>query len=814
MGSSDEISIALDRFGVGNAARSGDWAGIRLRLRDNGTRQRQVLIRVSLTDPDGDVPAYELERTLNPGVEQGEWVYPRLSFRFRPGDAITVSVHEAIESGEQGFQAGRVLGRKALVPPGGAVRDATEGLIGVLGQRALGLLRYQHATEEGGGGDGNSAPWHPYAHERTQILVGITPSDLPDRWMGLAPMSALVWGQGEVSELRGERAKALRDWIRRGGHLVVILPPVGQTWSNPASNELHDLMPLVAVQRQEGVDLTPYRPLLNSGVRRGGAAFPRTGIVHTFRVLPDAKPAEAMPILNGPDGRCVVVRRLVGAGAITLVGLDLNQTALAQGDNIDAEVFWHRVLGRSGRYSESQTGEPHLRAQRLPVQRHPWAYDDDVARLIVHEGRAAAGVLAGFIVFAGYWLLAGPVGYAWLKSRGWSHHSWVAFGGLMLVFTGIAWGGASLLRPGKAQGRHLTFVDHIYGQDLQRARLWASVLVPWYGPATFEVEGAGEEGRPLSAIVPWDAPEDDSAWSGFPDSRTYTIQTRRPDRISFPMRSTSKVIQVDWAGGPSWEMPLPTGPDGHGSGMLTLNEGWSRKPGESLLTGTLVHNLPGTLREVTLIVVRSQMPLRAGRIEATPLVVANAFSLPDWPARTPIDLGVMTKVGDGSTSEGANLIQWLNRLRPEFGTGTMIGMGGPSPASDPAGVNDRLAGLAVFPLLPSPNVDDVMRVEYVAQRRVAHTWDLGRWFTQPCVIIIGHLTEAGERGQVGRNAPSPVPLKLDGEPLLLAGRTVVRWVYPLPAVPPAFQETAVKERAPDGTSSEQPVPAEATGGGS
>ena len=56
--------------------------------------------------------------------------------------------------------------------------------------------------------------------------------------------------------------------------------------------------------------------------------------------------------------------------------------------------------------------------------------------------------------------------------------------------------------------------------------------------------------------------------------------------------------------------------------------------------------------------------------------------------------------------------------------------------------------------------------------------DLGAWFTQPCLIVIGHIESgptptpvfvggSGEGGEVGATeAPS-------------VGRTVVRWIYPL-----------------------------------
>lgn len=789
-----EISITLDKFGVGDVARRGDWAGIRLLLKDNTSKQRSVLVRVSCLDPDGDQPTYELERTLNPGVEQKEWVYVRLPFRSVASDTLVVSIYESVvDEATRRVVPGRLLARRAVSPNQGSIRDATEGLIGVVGNRPLGLLRYQYEATDSGATITDT--WHPLGHEKTQIATGITALDLPDRWMGLAPMEALVWGMEDSSQwnptqLTGERARAVREWVERGGHFIIILPRVGQTWSDPTSNELHDMMPVVAVQRNENVDLEPYRPLVNSREKRG-VAWPRSGVVHTFRKIPEAEAADAMEILNGPDGRCVVVRRLVGAGAVTLVGLDLNQTALAQGDLIDAEVFWHRVLGRRGRLVEPTREGPGR--VRLGNARTPTVYDDVVSGQIVQGGRAAVGVLAGFVMFVAYWLVAGPLGFMILKSRGHSKHAWVGFTGVTLLFTGLAWGGASLLRPGRVEGRHLTFVDHVFGQPTQRARVWSSILIPWYGTASIEVAGGGTD-RSLNSIVAWDAPGDESSWSGFPDSRGYIVDTRKPDRITVPTRSTSKVIQADWAGGPAWKMPIPTGPDGKGSGELTLNPDWQRRGNSALLTGTLVHELPGPLRDVTLIVVQRQSTLRPARadlstLDPAPLLVASAFSLTDWEPLVPLDLAKKTTVADATGSQGAPLALWLNTLKPAL-SGTMYPGTIPDVSNDKSKATEYLTTLAVFPYLPPPNLEDNSTYEYAAQRRSTHGWDVSRWFTQPCIIIIGHLG-TGPDEAIG----SPVPLRVDGEEFPLSGRTVIRWVYPLPTNPPQFPTTEAEAPA-------------------
>ena len=480
--SGSEVQIQLDKFGVGNMARKGDWAGIRLKIQDTSAKQRELLIRVDGQDSDGDTPQFVREFTSNPGVWQNEWAYVRLPFGFEGG--LSASVYEAIEvSGRSdeyptGYKAGRRLGYMPISPMGGSILKATDGIIGMLGTRELGLQLYY------GGANSTGEAWHPQGHERSAIAMGITPADLPDRWMGLRQFDAIVWGQGDPAELRGDRAVALRDWVKRGGHLIIILPGVGQTWTNANSNDLIDIMPAVSVSRKEVEDLSGYRDLIMRKPQKGEdkRQFPKSGVVHTFKPQPDAQPGEAMRILNNPEGECIVARRLVGAGEVTLIGLDLNQTAFSQFHTVDADVFWHRILGRRGDLEEPKStanGRPNY--LQMMNQRRPYLYDQDIPGEVSKSGPAAGGVLVGFVVFVAYWLLAGPVGFGLLKFRKWTQHAWVAFVLAAAAFTAVSWTGATMLRPSAVEAKHLTFLDHVYGQPIQRARMWANLMIPWYG---------------------------------------------------------------------------------------------------------------------------------------------------------------------------------------------------------------------------------------------------------------------------------------------------------------------------------------------
>ena len=101
--------------------------------------------------------------------------------------------------------------------------------------------------------------------------------------------------------LRAAGADAIAEWVRRGGHLVIVVPADGGGWTSPGG-ALAPLLPDVEFVRREGVDLGAYRPLLTSSET---APLPDGAILHELRVR-DA--SDATPILVGPGGAPVVVR--------------------------------------------------------------------------------------------------------------------------------------------------------------------------------------------------------------------------------------------------------------------------------------------------------------------------------------------------------------------------------------------------------------------------------------------------------------------------------------------------------------------------
>lgn len=790
-----EITITCPWFGVGGVVRPGDWAGLRLAINDSAGKQREVLIQIISKDPDGDTLLYTESVTTNPGVSLPLWMYVRLPYSFTQGSYLQVAAFAAVEeaAAAQGgagprwtYGAGRLLGRHTIQPRQVVYR--TDGLLGVAGSRIMGLGKYSGVSNQS---------YLPAAHERSEIVIRLDPEILPDRWQGLEPFGAVVWNEPSPASLTTERAQAIREWVMRGGHLVVVLPRVAQIWTDEVNNPLYDIVPKVRVVRRENVDLNPYRHLIVKTPRGmpppPPVVMPTAEILQTFVPLEGAAPDEAITILAGmpkpanpAEREVLVVRRLVGTGKVDLVGIDVASQWMTQRGLPDPELFWNRILGRRG----EQFTEAEMRAAAAGLRGRnfnrdgPVTLDRDLPNLTSQNSSAAVGVLLGFVVFISYWLVAGPLGYAVLRKTGQAKHGWLAFAAAAGLFTAVAWGGARAIRPAEVRAQHVTFLDHVYGQPIQRARSWVSLMIPEYGDATVSVlDPAARPPMGLqNLIIPWEYEGGDS--QGFPDAREYRVDSKSPDQITFPTRSTVKQFQIDWAGGPRWGMPRPIGAGDQGpesEPRITVEQSGR----ETALRGVLSHDMPAPLTDVV-IVVNQGLKDFAESLHApgfNPLLAnVKAVKLAgSWNPGEPLDLGTAVNLNlrDATGKDIVAGEAFLKDLSEKVGpvdNDQSLTAGGRE--------LDRLLALAFFSQLEPPDTSSdssFQRASRWYQRKASHGWDLGSWFSQPCVIIVGRLSGDGV---------SPVsPWVSTGgafRETRNSGTTIVRWVYPLQASPPSI----------------------------
>ncbi|MFG0245335.1 MAG: DUF4350 domain-containing protein [Phycisphaerales bacterium JB052] len=790
-GQGDEIQLNVANFGIGGLAREGEWAGVQVQMQDLGSSSRDVVLRLEIPDEDGDLTQYDRVVTANPGVVQSFWLYCWLPFR-SAGSEFTLKAFEAIDQGgsdnpaEIGFRAGRMLGSFQIYNP--QIQPGSVGLLGVLGTYQLGLEQYGYTI--------SANPWMLFGHELQRTSSGLTIDNLPDRWQGLRSLDSIVWSTAttashDPSRLTPEKARAIREWVQRGGHLVVVLQSSGDPWYL-GSHPLRTILPAIETpKRLEGVNLEQYRTLITEDAE---ATMPANAVVYSFTPTSDAEQYEAIPVLKGRDGETVVTRRLLGSGMVTVVGLPLSHGQLRRVGAPDPEAFWHRVLGLRGdvkrldQMNQQENGD---------VQRRSLlSFDEGISRAISKTGTAVQGVFFGVVVFVLYWVIAGPLGYAFLKHRKLTQHAWVAFVVSIAGFTTIAWLGATAMRPKRANISHLTFIEQVAGQDIQRTRSFFSAMLPSYGEATLSTidpengSGFGVQDS-TNLLIPWGSPDTGSVLGGgFPDNSGYRVQARSPAALTVPTRATVKSFMSDWAGDSGWGMPYVV------SDLGAIEEARLTVDG-LVVSGQVAHNLPAPLKDVRVFVISREVPInRVGqefgrRMIAQATVYAPSFGDLGWEPGKAIELRDITSLD----SSGRRQLQ-----QNYFETAVRYGVDNSGLTSNRGTLTDRLvAGRFISQFEPprfgAATSDPVG--DRLATRRVMHGWDLGRWFTQPAIIITGVI-------EVGKDNASddamPTPVWINGKRVPATGTTVVTWIYPLEPAPPEYPvfERSGEELTPDG----------------
>ncbi len=773
------VDVQLDLFGAGSSYRPGDPVGIRLELTSSLDEPTPVVVQWEVPNAEGDIAELSRSATLTPGVPTLVWVYGELPSNAQPSSVWSVRVFE-----ERNGRRRRELGAGRIAPTGATYVPDYVGLIGVVGSGSMGLVDY------GSPGGAWSRPHPPGANESTQV-VGLTPKELPDRWFGLAQFEAIAWGAALPQELGLDAADSLREYVRRGGHLIIDLPLAGNPWGLGTVGQTYfdDLLPTSAPRNDEGVKLSDLMPVLSK------TDVPLRDVELSIRVFGelggdfDAIDNAWEPLVALPDGRVVVIQRTYGFGRLTMIGIDLSNQLTAMGLP-EADAFWNRILGRRGdtpgpaELNAMQDTEPSRLAR--PPTRELAIGTGEVLKDDLNLGtRAQVGTLLALFIFAAYLLAAGPGGFYLLKHKGWLQHSWVAFAGTAAVFTAIAWGGVRVMRQHGVQLRHVTFLDHVAPAPgerslaeprLQRAVSWMSLYLPSYGEARVSIESDPDM---HDLLVSWSAPGEPP--QRFPNVARYPIDVgRQPADYSVPVRATATQLYARWMGAldPEWGGLIRVNPED----PIRIERG---PDGKERLAGSLLHDLPGDLTDVIAIWVGNP---RGGRLRNARDEKGDELpwtSVPPPDGRDLLNQGrTWKKAGTWPAGEAyapaekdepgmkPDLRRNIYRLYIEKEEASNFGQ--LSPKLDQKRRRTYMEMLSIYQQLTPPKYHrdrDKEPDTIPVNRRLGRELDLSTWFSRPCLIVIGFLD----------GARTPIPFRVDGRPPAADdGLVVVRWVLPLP----------------------------------
>jgi hypothetical protein len=688
------------------------------------------------------------------------------------------------------------------------------------------------------------------------LFVPVRVSELPESSTGYDGVDAVLWLDADPAELHAggdEKYRALEQFVRGGGHLVICQSP---QWQRTA--EMGDLLPVVLSGTRTRNDAGPLGEIAQRGLRDSVLELPRSSPGSESGPLSHGLPSSILPAgvspmgapparetdsaaVLVPDTRAIdqwqsntgpftfgiarpapgsyvqlwaawpnkpptpyLVRRLVGAGAVTWVAQDLASPELAA---VDASII--AAAGVSESAGESVRGWPFIyqaifdwkdkarlldkAAERdLSADRQyaPASDSDDFSYALLDgmelPGRSAALVGLAFAFFIGYWILAGPGGFGFLVVRQRQQQSWVLFAATALAATLVTVALVKLVLGGAPQLRHISIVRiapnqpavvysrfglYIPRDGRQRLQLaapaegWSSAMSAFARHPLLENEFPDDNGPD------YDVPVQDEAADG-------------PLALDVPYRSTLKRFEAQWAGNlPQYIQGTP---------VLTA--------GAIPVKGVLKNKTGKSLTDV-FIAVKSAPKSDTNR-RNTDAGTSDDYLLylPQWDAERSIDLAEEFRVRLGNPDartnpdepdnpnapdaakhlDGNPLVGPDNRPGPDHPVVGRIeqdwqpfwmrnmpnrGLGGDARVYDPITV---VPMLSFFSRIPPMRADADTGARYELRRLGARRLDISPALAAGAVVIVASV----------HDDPLPIPLSVQGEPVTGSGWTIYQFVLP------------------------------------
>jgi hypothetical protein len=750
------------------------WVPMIVRLTPPG-ESGTFLLRVRQRDLDGDEVLFTRTVTLTAALEgqarepQPFWMY------FRPVPlagglpdsrtaGATLADLRARLTVELCDLEGRPIAPVAIAdtvqnvdPPGAGAFDSTRGarLVLMVGSR---LPPIQEAT---------APDLLGVVEDFVAVQVNAVRS-LPEDVIGYEMVDAVVWLDADADELAAggdARKAALEQYVRRGGRLVVTSP-----------NELDRIAPLadwlpVTLQRSREIGAPePLRSIALSLPARGGDRAANRSVQAWRELIGPFRVADAEPIAdaiveqwfelpdNPPRVAPWLARRLLGTGSVSWVAQDLSDPRFRV-----ASHGWSRIWDVVLDYPNDPRPEP-TDADRVVLGSAP-GRDLGVAALqgmdITEQSVALISITLLF--FIAYWVLAGPLAYLVLASKGRTSWSWLVFAACAGLATLATVGVVSLVLRGPPQLRHVS-VARIDATGAATIDSRFGLYIPQDGvqsvsiaPASSDAGAASLSGADATGwITPFAMhPQHLKDRVAVLAPQEYAVDVSTPATLDVPYRSTLKRLEASWQG------PL----DARILGSV-------RTAQSNLLSGRLTNRTGVPLRDVYLV------------FREPNLAADHAVYLPLWQADESLELAeVMGRLDPSGTRYpivpdfnntpddrrlargriGANWTRyWYEKLRQtSFGETAFIDDTGRSPVAPVL--------LSIFDRLPPmrSNADRRDRVELL--RRGARGWDASAAVSAGALLIVAETDDH----------PIPLPLRVEGEPVPGSGRMIWQFVIPI-----------------------------------
>ncbi len=562
----------VDSIGFESQIRADCWVPLLVQITSDSAGPEDYQLQVVQHDIDGDDVIYARPVTVNPGSQNPFWTY------FKP---------ESIDNGLPTALSGAIQDlpkrlRVYLATPDGSKRIVQ---INVSGSTPIVLDASDQRPGDKliltAGRRPNTVEFDPAIVQNIKRVSGLAENvvfaavdtrHMPDNVLGYDMVDAVVWTDSEIDKLDATQFRALRQYVRGGGTLVVL-----QNSEKARMARLDDFLP-VRVQSIETTDsLEPLRTIMHKDLP--SAIDPQTdkkidplrATKGPFRIARAEAFANAVvgDWISWPDGTQspYIARHVYGMGMVVWVAQDVTDPGVRDiiwgWPNFWAHVFDWPTGGRTGvnTYDYAALPPPRRRDNSGGVDdfRKMWASTgiQDIGASYVDkldlDNKTVALLSLAFLFFIGYWIIAGPGAYLLLAAKKKAHWSWFIYGATAVLATLLTVALAQLVLRGNAQIRHVSLIRvKSDGGEPAAVRSRMGIYLPQDRSDTQITLTEHDTGGP-SVITPLAVdPRFAPSSINTRDSR-YVIPITNDDMgeqvtIEVPFRSTLKKLQAAWTG--------------------------------------------------------------------------------------------------------------------------------------------------------------------------------------------------------------------------------------------------------------------------
>jgi len=757
-------------LGGGGLYRQGCYVPVQVLLTNTSGRNFDVHLAVEQHDLDGDkIVSVSRPLTLNAAdTNRPFWFYywPEVD------DAGTGTRSVLVLDGARNPLATLNLppGRHAEgLSPLDDQESHSNRLVVLLGSRIDGFENYVHVAH-------SSEAYSCRGGNATVRFTGIRRAeDFPDDVQGLDGVDTVIWACQDVpvGDMRDEfQLKALLDWVRLGGHLIVSVGPGYGELQDPRHAALRDALPMRFTGTTQLTDTAILGQLAQAVVPRPVALTQVLGLPApgAHGVTVSSARTAAAPLL---------VTRRYGAGVISLLTIDVAAPDLETALNASQWLrFWQNAAGWGGLMLTRQEAQRVADDKEAQANSHlvEAPLDNDIPVAIDLKGQTALRLALAFLFLAVYWALAGPVGHVVLRTYKRTHWSWWVFGATVVGASIVAIAAVWVMHISSYALKHRSYVLGTVGQS-------EAAVVSYYGlfaPTDRRVNVALPAG--LGYIAPLNDPLATLS-PGFADPQTYWLENGgavpggngpaagRPHSISYPARTTLKKLQARWYGS------LATA---ERSGTL---EGAVRRATGDAELELEAHPLAGTLRNRTAYTLQRVMTIYYG--SSNDSGAAQVCDLKgDWKPDATLDLATLTHrhvTGNTAVNQLENLLTFVGKYYAAHLRTASLPLGDDHLLPEDRALAQSQGNSAeqaefLAWLLDIRNAEGVRfpnRVELM--RNFTRSIDRSATLRAGHLLILASAKSAHEEDAAKPVVPAPVPLAVDGAALSGDGDVCFAW---------------------------------------